>query len=302
MNKIIDKLRDSVSPLPSNQKELGYKPNTYIKVLRKIARVIISVFKLDGNSRLMVELQQMLDPHVRITLPNQEKLIFTTGHGRLLWRANTLLSEEKAIIKWIDDFTNDDVFYDIGANVGNYTLYAAKTKGVKVFAFEPEINNLQLLYSNIYKNNLYDLCIPLGIACHDRTILEKFYIRGFTKGDAMHSVERRAKYLKESSDLFVQHILCMTLDDIIDTFNLPIPTKIKIDVDTNELKVIKGLVKYLNKITEICIELDSSFDEHVKVINILQDNGFEVFTKEHIKRQFSNSLYNYFFINKNSRQ
>ena len=92
----------------------------------------------------------MLDPTINIRLPSGENLIFCTGHGRLVWRAKTLLTEEE-IIKWIDSSNKGDIFYDIGANVGNYSLYAAKTKGIKVYAFEPEINNVQLLYSNVYK-------------------------------------------------------------------------------------------------------------------------------------------------------
>lgn len=264
------------SPSAHKTGSYGYKPNVLIKVIRWLARIVISVIRLNGNSRFCVELQQQIDPKIGIDLPNGEKLYFCTGHGRLVWRAKTLFSEEEGLIRWIDSFNEQDVFYDIGANVGNYSLYAAKTKKIPVYAFEPEINNLQLLYANIHKNSLGQFCIPVPLACDHETKIKPFYIREFTKGGAINSVGRESIFLETKDQLFVQKTLCMPIDDMIKIFNMQKPTKVKIDVDTNELNIVEGMKKILPYIKEIYIELYSPFPEHAEVINILKNEGFKV--------------------------
>ena len=42
----------------------------------------------------------------------------------LIWRADTVLTKELDTIGWIDEFDEGSVFWDIGANVGVYSLYA----------------------------------------------------------------------------------------------------------------------------------------------------------------------------------
>ncbi|MBF0397167.1 MAG: FkbM family methyltransferase [Desulfobacterales bacterium] len=296
---IYSKIKNIFNPLPENQKELGYKPNFYIKFLRSIAETLIFLLRLNSNNRLSVETQQLLNPTMDIKLPAGDKLTFRTGHGRLLWRAKTLFTEEPIIIKWIDTFKNNDCFYDIGANVGNYTLYAAKTKKIKVISFEPEINNLQLLYENIYLNRLTDFCFPIQIALSDSTKVEKFFIRSMSKGDAMHSIGRKAFYLKETPEMFTLDAMVMSLDDAIEIFHLPKPSKLKIDVDSNELKIITGASKTLAYVEEICIELDTSFGEHQIVMDTLKSQSFFIYKKEPISRKFNTTIANYIFNKKN---
>jgi len=271
-----EKIDKFLYPSPDTHKsgQFGYKPNSFIVFLKAIAKFTISIFRLNSNNRLIVEIQQMLDPTIKIMLPGGENLVFCTGHGRLVWRAKTLLTEEEEIIKWIDSFNKDDIFYDIGANVGSYSLYAAKTKGIKVYAFEPEINNVQLLYANLYKNGLSRQCIPLPLACDKETKIKPFYIREFTKGGAINNVGRKSIFLENDKDMFIQDTLCMRVDDVIALFGIPLPTKVKVDVDMNELNVIEGMDKALDYAKEIYIELYPPFHEHKKVLSILEQKGF----------------------------
>ena len=59
------------------------------------------------------------------------------------WRARTLLTKEPETIEWINTFSDKDVFWDIGANVGVYTLYAA-LRNIAVLSFEPSPSNYYL--------------------------------------------------------------------------------------------------------------------------------------------------------------
>ena len=87
---------------------------------------------------------------------------FRTPSARALWRAETLLDKEPATIRWIDTFSPGEVLWDIGANIGIYSLYAGVVKGVEVLAFEPASFNHALLCDNIRLNGLEDRVRPTG--------------------------------------------------------------------------------------------------------------------------------------------
>ena len=64
-------------------------------------------------------------------------------------RAETFFTKEPDTIEWIESFDKNDVFLDIGANIGIYSLYAAKNVS-KVWAIEPESLNFAMLNLNIF--------------------------------------------------------------------------------------------------------------------------------------------------------
>ena len=101
--------------------------------------------------------EQML-PHV-----NLDGMLFPTPNTHCKWRIDTLYTKEPDTIQWLQAMKPGEVLYDVGANIGQYSIYAAK-RGVKVFAFEPESQNYALLCKNIVLNKLenctaYPLCL-----------------------------------------------------------------------------------------------------------------------------------------------
>lgn len=290
-----DAIRKIVFPLPKDQKTQGFKANWYIKSLRSIAKFIINILRLNGQNRFSNEFIQMLNPQIMIPMLKNDYAIFRTGHGRLLWRAKSFLTEEPMTIKWIDTFKKDDIFFDIGANVGNYSIYASK-KGIKSFACEAEILNLSLLFENIFLNNIENLCTPISLALHDKTMVEKFYLKDISKGDALHSIGRKS-YLLENPAASTKTIdtLTIKLDELIEIYHLPYPTKLKIDVDNNELNVINGATKTLDFVEELCIELDLDFDEHATAKKILEKKNFEMIQKENGDVNYNQNIANYIF-------
>lgn len=289
-------IRKIVSPTPQDQEKQGFEPNFYIRFLRRIAAGLIFLLRLNGRNRFSNEFIQLLDPRLAVELPAGGKLIFRTGHGRLLWRAQALFTEEPMVIEWIDRFTLDDCFYDVGANVGNYSLYAAR-RGIKVLAFEPEYNNLALLYENVFLNRLQEECMPIPVALGDETKIDIFYLKSVSKGDALHSIGRKSYLLGDPSSVTCAlDTLVARLDDLIPVFGLPKPTKIKIDVDNNELNVVRGADKTLNEVQEVYIELDLKVEEHRQVMDILEGKSFRLYRKEGIPRQWNTEIANYLFV------
>jgi hypothetical protein len=71
-----------------------------------------------------------------------------------VWRAENLLTREPETIEWIDGFEEDSVLWDIGANIGIFSLYANLRHGISVLAFEPAAPNYYVLNKNIEINRV----------------------------------------------------------------------------------------------------------------------------------------------------
>src|SRR5690349_3964192 len=72
-------------------------------------------------------------------------LRFWTPTPLLVDRARGVLIKEPDMIPWLDGIPKEAVLWDIGANVGVFSLYAACCRGCTVLAFEPSAANFHVL-------------------------------------------------------------------------------------------------------------------------------------------------------------
>ena len=84
------------------------------------------------------------------------------------WRAKTYSTKEPETLEWIDDMQHGKTLWDIGANIGLYSIYGALKKGLKVYSFEPSVFNLELLARNIYTNKVVDNCCIVPLALNNK--------------------------------------------------------------------------------------------------------------------------------------
>ena len=189
-----------------------------------------------------------------------------------LYFFNTLYGEEIKIIKFlIQNFKNDDIFYDIGANYGFYTLLAQEfiTKG-EIHAFEPSPKIFKLLRENsrldIYKNTFLN-----EMALSDKTGETEFFDREISGQSGGSSLIKHQNFLKYK----VIKVKTTTLDDYIS--NHKPPTIMKIDVEGGEPLVLKGALKLLKKYSPIIIMEFLPDDLHREAVNILSNNGYRAF-------------------------
>jgi len=117
------------------------------------------------------------------------------------FRAATYATKEPETLEWIERyFRPGDVIYDIGANIGLYSLFAAKHLGghCKVYAFEPEALNHAQLSKNICLNGLSGVVLPCCLAVTDRLCFDTFNLnpenfqkmvknKSLAAGSALHS-------------------------------------------------------------------------------------------------------------------
>jgi len=202
------------------------------------------------------------------------------------WRAETLLTKEPDTIEWIDAFEKGSVFWDIGANVGEYALYAAlkPNSNVKVMAFEPAATNYNILTRNIEINKMDNKISALCVAFNDITCLDYFYMSSTEAGCAHHGFcESIDWHGKQFTAKFKQGMLGFSIDEFILHFNPPFPNHIKIDVDGIENKIIKGAEKTIRnrRLKSLLVELDIERQDYSKdVIVYLEDAGLKLMSKK----------------------
>lgn len=83
------------------------------------------------------------------------------------FRAKTFATKEPETLEWIDAMPEGSSLWDIGANAGLYSVYAAKRRHCRVWAFEPSVFNLEMLARNIFLNHLEDLICIVPLALSD---------------------------------------------------------------------------------------------------------------------------------------
>ena len=132
------------------------KKLTYI--LYRILHFFDFVFKKIFNRSFLVHLKDLIEKDsYTIKSINDKKIIFFTPNAISKWRINSLFKKEPETIEWIDNFDQSKkiIFWDIGANIGIYSVYAAtKFNNIEVVSFEPSTSNLRILSRNISINNL----------------------------------------------------------------------------------------------------------------------------------------------------
>jgi len=218
------------------------------------------------------------------------------------WRAKTLLTKEPETIEWVNGFNKTDVLWDIGANVGVYSLYAAR-RGLSVIAFEPSPSNYYLLSRNIEINKMDDNISAYCVALNNETKLDSFYMASTELGGALNSFGEARDWQGEVFEASLkQAMVGFSIDNFIQQFNPPFPTHIKIDVDGIEDSIIKGANDTLkdSRLKSVLIELDITRKEYTgEVTDNLKNAGLVLSKKEHSPMfddsKFSN-VYNHIFI------
>lgn len=266
-------------------------------MLRKAAKKFLPSFLIEAIRAFMThrKLSEITDEEVRI-LVRGVKIKIGICSALEKWRCDTYETKEPETLDWIDQMKPGDILYDIGANIGLYSLYAALRSRCRVYAFEPESQNFARLVKNCYRNHLTNIT-PYCIALGDKLTLDILYVTEMIAGDSQHSFgTQKNDYGRKYS--FKQGSICMPLDDLCFTFGMPIPNYIKVDVDGLEKEIIKGSQKVLlhEQLRSVLIEINRRDGEENFIEEILKRSGFTL--KNQAKREFRNenfSARNYIF-------
>lgn len=187
------------------------------------------------------------------------------------WRAETWATKEPETIAWIKSFPPDAAFYDIGANIGIYSLFCATFHPKStVYAFEPCSYNWFPLMRNILKNDLHNV-FPLMLAVGNDWKFINFKIRSTVSGASGGQMGDPITENGEPFDAVTTELVFQTSLDWFVIREVPVyahypvfmPTHIKIDIDGLEMQVIEGmrLVLQLPELRSILIEINPLTDK-----------------------------------------
>lgn len=210
-------------------------------------------------------------------------IMYLDSEDSLRLSINRIYEElETALVKKL--VKKEDVVIDLGANIGYYTLIFAKLVGKKgkVYAFEPESDNFDILKKNVNSNG-YQNVVLIQKAVLNKEKKINMYVLKDNKGS--HRIDKPSR-----GEFNIIQIIATSLDkyfeDSEDKINF-----IKMDVEGSESKVINGMKKVLEKTKNLIIMTE--FSPHAikksgmlpeEFIKILNENDFEVF---HINRRKS---------------
>lgn len=269
----------------------------------KILSFLDKIFNIITKRSILVWFKEFIqnESYKKIQILNQ-KINFFIPNQLVEWRVDTFHTKEPETLEWIDTFdkSGDFIFWDIGANIGLYSIYnSLKHKKSQTISFEPSTSNLRVLSRNISINNLFDrikiFTAPLTKGENKFLIMKE---GEFQEGGALNSFGENFDFEgKKFSSKMNYQIYGTNINYLIDNKILDIPDYIKIDVDGIEHLILEGGNKYLSnkKIKSLSIEINENFTEqHEKVIEIMKKNDFKILHKKHNEDLFKNDPYNKF--------
>lgn len=225
-------------------------------------------------------------------------MLFSIPNATCLSRAKSFSSKEPETLRWIDEMESGSTLWDIGANVGIYSIYAAKSKSINVFAFEPSVFNLEQLARNINLNKLVDLVTIFQIPLSDKNGLGKFRL-GASDWGGSGSVfnENFGSDGLAIKTIYEYQNYGMTANKAVEVFDIPKPDYIKMDVDGIEHLILRGADKIIKDAKSILIEINDDFIEQSDAcIALLESCGMTRIEKTHSDMLRESSTFNQIWV------
>ncbi|MDF3820144.1 FkbM family methyltransferase [Leptospira sp. 96542] len=256
--------------------------------LQKFIKLFAQIFFRFFNSNRLT--RQFLDFFVTESWKNYvtvrhkgHSFRFVTPNSLNYFRANTFATKEPETLEWIESLDSGSILWDIGANVGLYSCYAAKVKDCQVYAFEPSVFNLELLARNIYINELSSKVTIIPLAVSDKMSVNQMNMSSTEWGGALSTFGKNYGHdgliLKK---VFEYSTFGLTMDVVVEKLNLSFPNYIKMDVDGIEQLILRGGMKVLQKVKSVSIEINEDFlEQKSNSEKILREVGLNFLHKKH---------------------
>lgn len=214
---------------------------------------------------------------------NKTKAKFKIDTLREYKRISELGDEEPVLADILGNLRSEDVFYDIGANIGLYSnLVGRQVSEGQIIAFEPHPKNVDKLEENLAINDVDGQVISHALSDTDARM-------AFNLCDDKPGVGKPSfvNNKPNNQDKIVQ-VRTIPGDALIDRGEIPSPTVIKIDVEGAENKVLEGLsgaltnpacrLVYCEIHHKRLPEFGSNPDQ---ILKLLEEFGFRVSTLYH---------------------
>ncbi len=197
--------------------------------------------------------------------------------ARIRSRNSTLATKEPMTIRWLQSLGPEDVLWDIGANIGLYTCFAA-IAGPTVVAFEPSVFNMEALARNVFLNGVTSkvIVVPLPVS----HIGSQPALLSFATDELGDSQTVFASLRRDNGEVlsakFESQVPGIALDHLITHLRIPAPTHLKIDVDGNEPEILRSSPKLLNLVSQVLTEVPMFHGAREQINDTLKSVGFQL--------------------------
>ena len=224
--------------------------------------------------------------HLRLGMPGEAVALLDYSHPIRISVSSPMeyhtrlhsCKKEPETIEWIErQFRPGDTFYDIGANVGTYTLVAASFwgEGLRVVAVEPSPVNFARLTRNLALNGVEERVTALPVALGTACGILPFHCENLVAGGSLHALGEARDYRgRLFTPVATYPTLTYDLDTLIEQFGLPPPTHLKLDVDGTELAILQGAERTLRNVRTLLVELDEHHPDQQGIRAFLKEAGF----------------------------
>jgi FkbM family methyltransferase len=203
-----------------------------------------------------------LVPRVKAATARGPLTFYTPSKTAIFWPRYGVKAEPQTHA-WIDRMAAGEVFWDIGASVGIYSLYAALRGDLTVLAFEANPYTYQCLLRNVAENRLGGRVQPYCVALAQDAGLGTLYVESDEAGTVGNAFgDPKASQLRADAGAVHVPMIALSLDALAGPFGAPFPNHIKIDVDSIEDKIVAGGGTVLGdaRLRSLMIELHRDID------------------------------------------
>ncbi|HWX43112.1 MAG TPA: FkbM family methyltransferase [Blastocatellia bacterium] len=177
----------------------------------------------------------------------------------------------------IPQIVEDGVVVDLGANIGMFSLFAAKlSPRVQVHAFEPAPGTFALLKKNVLANNLSN------VQCHECAVSSKTGKQTLYLDVGSTADTTVASRIKEPASVRTQEVDCISLDELFARCGISRCNLMKVDVEGAEFEIFEAAsLQTLAKIDAIAMEYHEHEDRrHHELSDLLKAHGYCVRVSE----------------------
>ncbi len=240
--------------------------------MRKHVKYTIESIKIGGFKLFLISLKYFLlkkVPKNNIRINNSIMGIYSCRENTTDFMYAFFSYENKIkskIISTIDDF---DTFIDIGACIGDYSIWLTKNN-LKCFAFEPNNDNYNSLINNIELNNLTESIETYNYGLGKKT--EKvFFETNITNRGYSGKYANFKEGLKEEVEI-------KTFDEIFESMGISYNQSIiiKIDAEGMEAEIIEGAMKSFSKIRKIFLIFESHTGADIILKKLMEIASYQI--------------------------
>lgn len=221
-------------------------------------------------SRLIDEFVALKIAAIKELEHNEKYFCFSIPNSKIAGRVGSFAAKEPETLRWIDQMPMNSVLWDIGANVGLYSIYAAK-RGVKVVAVEPSIFNLETLARNINLNCVTTNVLMLPLAVGGASASDGVHLTLSSTSWGYANNQLTVLPNEESTESFGYMIPAPSLDELSQLLPKQFrePTFLKVDVDGLEPKILERSPRIVRQCESILVEVPDDADSRLVIRTVL---------------------------------